>query len=101
MPNEQGALTIEARRSRITDIAGRLQEIAAQFPAAVLPTDVQAEWDQLVAERRDHQTALDAVDARNAARRHARGRTQTHEGRRPPSRAAAPSSSGRGRPRCT
>jgi HK97 family phage major capsid protein len=66
MPEEQGALTIEARRSRITDIGGRLQEIAGTYPAAVLPTDTQAEWDQLVAERRDHQAALDAVDARNA-----------------------------------
>ncbi|MEU0040239.1 head maturation protease, ClpP-related, partial [Streptomyces sp. NPDC006333] len=80
MPNE-GALTIEARRSRISDIAGRLQEIAGQYPAAVLPTDTQAEWDQLVAERRDHQAALDAVDARNQvlADVHA-GRPQTHEG---------------------
>ncbi|MFJ9374429.1 head maturation protease, ClpP-related [Streptomyces sp. NPDC101455] len=81
MPNEQGALTIEARRSRIGDIAGRLQEIAAQFPAALLPTDMQTEWDQLVTERLDHQSALEAVDARNAvlADVHA-GRTQTHEG---------------------
>lgn len=80
MPQDEGALTIEARRSRIGDIAGRLQEIAAQYPAAVLPTDRQAEWDQLVAERRDHQAALDAVDARNAvlADMHA-GRPQTHE----------------------
>ncbi|MEU8717485.1 head maturation protease, ClpP-related [Streptomyces sp. NPDC048663] len=81
MPQEQGALTIEARRSRITDIAGRLQEIAAQYPAALLPADMQAEWDQLVAERREHQAALAAVDARNEvlADIHA-GRPQTHEG---------------------
>lgn len=99
MPNEQGALTIEARRSRITDIAGRLQEIANQFPAAVLPTDTQAEWDQLVAERRDHQAALDAVDARNAVLADVHGgRPQTHEGPQagvqgggvPPQRPGAP-----------
>ncbi|MFI0718916.1 head maturation protease, ClpP-related [Streptomyces sp. NPDC021224] len=80
MPEAQGALTIEARRSRLGDIAGRLQEIANQYPAAVLPTDTQAEWDQLVAERRDHQAALDAVDARNAvlADMHA-GRPATHD----------------------
>ncbi|MGW4876545.1 head maturation protease, ClpP-related [Streptomyces sp. NPDC004262] len=84
MPHDEGALTIEARRSRITDIGGRLQEIAAEYPAAVLPADTQAEWDQLVTERLDHQAALDAVEARNAvlADVHA-GRTQTHEGPRP------------------
>ncbi len=65
MDNE-GALTIEARRSRITLIQGRQQEIAAAYPAALLPSDVQAEWDQLVAEARDHRAALDAVDRRNA-----------------------------------
>lgn len=80
MPEPQGALTIEARRSRIGDIGGRLQEIAGLYPAAVLPTDMQAEWDQLVAERRDHQAALEAVDARNAvlADVHA-GRPHTHD----------------------
>lgn len=84
VPQDQGALTIEARRSRIGDIAGRLQEIAGQFPAAVLPADRQAEWDQLVAERRDHQAALDAVDARNAvlADVHA-GRPESHDTARP------------------
>jgi HK97 family phage major capsid protein len=66
MPEIEGALTIEARRSRIGDIGARLQEIATQYPAAQLPTDTQAEWDQLVAERRDHQAALTAVDERNA-----------------------------------
>ena len=66
MPADQGALTVEARRTRITDISGRLTEIAGAYPAAVLPADAQAEWDQLVAERRDHRAALDAVDARNA-----------------------------------
>jgi HK97 family phage major capsid protein len=66
MTDAQGALTIEGRRTRITDISGRLTEVAAAYPAAVLPPDTQAEWDQLVAERRDHQAALDAVDARNA-----------------------------------
>jgi HK97 family phage major capsid protein len=65
MKNE-GELTIEARRSRITEIQGLQQEIAAAYPAAVLPSDKQAEWDQLVAEARDHRAALDAVDRRNA-----------------------------------
>lgn len=62
---EEGALTIEGRRTRITDINGRLTEVAAAYPAAVLPAETQAEWDQLVAERRDHQAALTAVEARN------------------------------------
>jgi HK97 family phage major capsid protein len=80
MPEIEGALTIESRRSRISDITGRLQEIATQYPAATLPTDTQAEWDQLVAEQRDHQAALDAVDARNAvlAEMHA-ARPQSHD----------------------
>jgi HK97 family phage major capsid protein len=63
---EEGALTIEGRRTRITDINGRLTEVAAAYPAAVLPTDTQAEWDQLVAEKRDHEAALASVEARNA-----------------------------------
>ena len=66
MAGENGALTIEGRRTRITDISGRLTEIAGTYPAAVLPPDVQGEWDHLVAERRDHQAALSAVEARNA-----------------------------------
>lgn len=65
MDNE-GALTIEGRRSRITDIQARQQEIAAAYPAAVLPADVQAEWDQITAEARDHRAALAAVERRNA-----------------------------------
>lgn len=66
MPEDQGALTIEARRSRNGEIATELQDIAGQFPAAVLPTDVQARWDQLVSERDEHEQALAAVDARNS-----------------------------------
>jgi HK97 family phage major capsid protein len=66
MPEDTGALTIEARRSRNTEIAARLQDIAAAYPASQLPTDVQAEWDQISTERREHQAALDAVEARNA-----------------------------------
>jgi HK97 family phage major capsid protein len=84
MPEDQGALTIEARRSRIGDIANRLTEIHAQYPAAVLPTEIQAEWDQLVTERRDNQAALDAVDSRNSvlALTHA-ARPQSHESAAP------------------
>lgn len=66
MPGHDDALTIEGRRTRITDISGRLTDIAAAYPAAVLPPDTQAEWDRLVAEKRDHQAALTAVEARNA-----------------------------------
>lgn len=66
MSEDQGALTIEARRSRLGEIVNRFTEIADQFPASVLPSDIQSEWDQLVAERTDHQQALDSVDARNA-----------------------------------
>jgi HK97 family phage major capsid protein len=66
MPEDQGALTIESRRSRNTEIAARLQDIAATYPASQLPAEVQAEWDQISAERKEHQAALDAVEARNA-----------------------------------
>jgi HK97 family phage major capsid protein len=66
MDDAQGALTIEGRRTRITDIGGRLTDMAAGRPAAVFPPDEQAEWDQLVAEKRDHEAALAAVEARNA-----------------------------------
>lgn len=92
MPAEHDdALTIEGRRSRIGDIGARLQEIAGQYPAAVLPVDTQAEWDQLVAERRDHQSALTAVDARNAvlAEVHA-ANPNTFDRPRPQDGAAAP-----------
>jgi HK97 family phage major capsid protein len=84
MANDDGTLTIEGRRTRITDINGRLTEVAAAYPAAVLPPDTQAEWDQLVAERRDHQSALEAVDARNAelATIHA-GNGASHDASRP------------------
>ncbi len=66
MDDAQGALTIEGRRTRITDISARQTEMAAAYPAAVFPPEAQAEWDQLSAERRDHQAALAAVEARNA-----------------------------------
>lgn len=84
MANDDGALTIEGRRTRITDINGRLTEVAAAYPAAVLPPETQAEWDQLVAERRDHQSALEAVEARNAelASIHA-GNGASHDAARP------------------
>lgn len=99
MPEIEGALTIEARRSRISDIAGRLQEIAAQYPAAQLPTDTQAEWDQLVAERRDHQGALTAVEERNAvlAEMHA-SRPETHDRPQAGAQGGAPRGGGPQRP---
>jgi HK97 family phage major capsid protein len=92
MDDAQGALTIEGRRTRITDIGGRLTEIAAAYPAAVLPAETQAEWDQLSAERRDHRAALAAVEARNAelAEGHADS-THAHDAPRPQGSQGAPS----------
>lgn len=60
------ALTIEGRRTRIGEITGELQDIAGQYPASVLPGDVQARWNTLRNERRLHKEALDSVEARNA-----------------------------------
>jgi HK97 family phage major capsid protein len=66
MPDDLGALTIEGRRTRIPEITNELSDIAGRWPASVLPADIQAKWNDLVKERREHQEALDAVDARNA-----------------------------------
>lgn len=81
MPEDQGALTIEARRTRIDEISSRMTEIAAAHPSSMFPPALQAEWISIVAERDGHFDALDAVEARNAdiaaglARRAGAGRT--------------------------
>lgn len=56
--------TIEGRRSRVEEITGLLQSMAAQYPAAQFPTEMQGEWEKLLAEQRDHSLNLAAVDAR-------------------------------------
>lgn len=56
MPN----MTIEERSARITEIDGRLTEIDTEHRGGTLPADVQAEWDQLAAERSEHEAAVDA-----------------------------------------
>ena len=56
--------TIEGRRSRVEEITGLLQSMAAQYPAAQFPADMQGEWESLLAEQRDHSMNLAAIDAR-------------------------------------
>jgi HK97 family phage major capsid protein len=56
--------TIEGRRSRVEEITGLLQSMAAQHPAAQFPAAMQTEWEALLAEQREHTMNLAAVDAR-------------------------------------
>jgi HK97 family phage major capsid protein len=66
MANDDGTLTIEGRRSRISEIEGECREINASYPASVYPPDVQTRWDRLVIEGREHRQALEHVDARSS-----------------------------------
>lgn len=59
--------TIEERRSRVDEIDARRSEIHNEYGVAVLPDDVQAEWDQLDEERATHQKAIEAYEQRSAA----------------------------------
>lgn len=64
-PEDANVLTVEGRRARITDIVNRCQDLAREY-TGLMPPEVQAEWDSLVRERRDHTAAIEAHDARNA-----------------------------------
>lgn len=56
--------TIEGRRSRVEEIAGLLNSMAAQYPSSQFPADMQTEWESLLAEQRDHTMNLQAVASR-------------------------------------
>jgi HK97 family phage major capsid protein len=64
MDDLQDVLTIEGRRSRIDEIKGRLQDMAREYAAAVMPHEAQKEWNDLVKEREDHVAAVEAHDTR-------------------------------------
>lgn len=66
MANDDGTLTIEGRRSRISEIEGECREIMGSYPASVFPADVQTRWDRLVIEGREHRQALEHVDSRTS-----------------------------------
>jgi HK97 family phage major capsid protein len=59
-------LTVEERASRITEIDARLTELDATNTGAVLRFDQATEWDNLVAERAEHTTAIEAQERRTA-----------------------------------
>ncbi len=58
--------TMEERASRITEIDARLTEINSENAGAELRFDHKTEWDNLVTERADHKTAIEAQEQRNA-----------------------------------
>lgn len=65
-PNMENRMTVEERAARNDAIQERLEEIAGEYDGDVLPSERQAEWDELVAERTAHTAAIEATEMRRA-----------------------------------
>lgn len=59
-------MSIEEREARITEIDARLTDINAASLGDVLPENDQEEWDNLLAEKADHERAVKAQRDRDA-----------------------------------
>lgn len=59
-------MTVEERAARQSEIRAELAEIDTQYAGAALPDDVQARWDALDAELREHVAAVTAAEERRA-----------------------------------
>src|SRR5688500_10581965 len=57
-------MTVEEREQRQGEIRTRLQEIDAEYNGAVLPDEVQGEWDSISAEFEEHTASIAAARAR-------------------------------------
>jgi HK97 family phage major capsid protein/HK97 family phage prohead protease len=57
-------MTVEEREQRQGEIRTRLQEIDAEYNGAVLPDEVQTEWDSISAEFEEHTASIAAARAR-------------------------------------
>lgn len=58
-------MTVEEREQRQGEIRTRLQEIDAEYNGAVLPDEVQGEWDSISAEFEEHTASIAAARARS------------------------------------
>jgi HK97 family phage major capsid protein/HK97 family phage prohead protease len=59
-------LTVEERSARVSEIDARLAEIDKDNAGAKLRSELQAEWDSLIAEREEHEDNIRAANARAA-----------------------------------
>lgn len=64
--NMADMFTIEERSSRVSEIDARLAEIDKEAGATALRSEIQTEWDTLVAEKEEHERSIVAAEARAA-----------------------------------
>lgn len=64
--NMADMFSIEERSSRVSEIDARLAEIDKEAGAAALRSEIQTEWDNLVAEKDEHERSIAAAEARAA-----------------------------------
>lgn len=63
-PTMSKLLTVEERSARVSEIDARLAEIDSDNLGRSLPTEVQTEWDALVAEKDEHLENIAGANAR-------------------------------------
>lgn len=61
---QEDAMKLEELRARLNEIRDRLTEIHREYGTAVLPSEVQAEFDDLVAERAEITTGITSFEER-------------------------------------
>lgn len=76
-------MTVDERTQRQGEIRTRLQEIDAEYNGAVLPDEVQTEWDSISAEYEEHTASIAAANARSQRLAALAGNSDNTEGGTP------------------
>jgi HK97 family phage major capsid protein len=60
------SMMVEERQARITEIIARQQELDTEFRGMTFTDDARSEFEQLAAERKDHEDAIDELEQRSS-----------------------------------